>query len=328
MAANSNLDITNIFAFRQLITIPIEAVVDANISAAETSLRFIRKYGFEGDPSDPADWGNLRMISFTYNYFGNARQQEMQVSIPVLSLIPLPLLTINRAKFKMGIQIINQVLKPGEEVDGLPVDPVEKEVLTLLAPLSTSENTIDSNSVELAPTTQVTTNMDATIEVVSADLPQGIIKLLNLFQDATEGQSEDVFKITTSPQALYFSALDAEDEIIQKELTIDLRVQEESVQGQIVKIQVISSTQTPVNDTFATPIGILTGDLVGVPTVPEISARTNRNGKVKVRFTAWKNGSDNGFIKISTGKTDSISIYYNVNQQDPILFDPILKIES
>lgn len=143
----------------QLIGAPLLAVVEAEVKAAQASVEFIRRIGFEKPVSSrlpsarppllPAtssgtetgnqstatakqsndddllqnggDLGKLKVISFAHSAQDrNGERHTFETSVPVLSLFPLPLLQIKSSEFDFGVRII-------ECVSSVPVDSFQQE---------------------------------------------------------------------------------------------------------------------------------------------------------------------------------------------------------
>lgn len=300
--------LTNLFTFKELIQIPIKAVVDANIAASVAAKDFIVNFGFEKNSENDDDLGKLKMVSFIYNYINEGIPQKMTVSIPILSLVPLPFLTINKADFDLGIQIINQVYDSTKKnKDDSSTKNIE--VLALLAPINSSKTQLNTKERYAS---KLKTNMKAKIEVVSSDLPQGIIKLINLFQDATEGVKDYIYKLSASSSKLYFNKNTPTNK-----LKIELRKDNEAIEGQLIKVQVKSSIDIEAYTSFDKDIEILEGDIVGYTSVSEVNVLTSSHGCIEIQLFSNPNTHDNGFIKVSSARTIPLSVYYSINQQDP-----------
>jgi hypothetical protein len=208
--ANSNRVLNNIFTIKELISLPIQTVIEADIFAAQSAIKLIQQYGFD-------DYGQLRMFSFTYRFVDRGREQTMRVEIPFLALIPLPLLEIKHAEFRFGMQILDQVSETRDSKEasdleeGKPEDnsKCSREVLVLLAtPMGDLQptNEREQPQVSYQRSTITQANMDVYVRVGRASLPAGIQQLLNLSQEATQGNSKPSSKhLTAYPNELHFS---------------------------------------------------------------------------------------------------------------------------
>ena len=308
---------SNIFNFDTLIKLPIQAVIDANIQAAMASANFIRKFGFvkqEARSSDSGDqyWGELRMATFTYDYAGTGGvPQQMVISIPILSLIPLPLLIVDRAEFEFGIQIINHLVRDKISVstNGEETIARKKEVFAMLTPLNDRRSTPAEEVLDR----QLVSNMNARVEIVQSDLPAGILQLINLSQEATRGNTTYDFALNIAPQRLEF---DNELQTLELKVIVQAAEQDpsESLQvatNQVVQINISSETSAP--DNLFKPIKIIKGGPVGIPEEGTASAISGASGEVVFELTAVKNAVGNGFIRILTKLAEAQEIYFNLS---------------
>ena len=305
-----NLGFTDVFTLGRIIQIPVDAVINANIDASKAAFNFIKTFGFENekDPNDPNKLGKPKMLTFSYKYNNAGVEQKMVVNIPVLSLVTMPFLNISRAKFDIGINILNQVKK----------NSTKSETLVLLGPTEDgkrSKKNKDSYD-EGVYSNEFSTNMQASIEVESTDLPSGIIQMINLFKDATNGESEDIYTLSTVEDKIEFS-LKPKHRNLSIEVTF-IKNKKPVINGLIVTT-VVSDTDPDLKHSFSKPIQIKDniGSLVGTSSLGQIKALTNHEGKVKLKFSTHKlkvlNEVQNGFIYFNTPKAAKIAVYYSIN---------------
>ena len=310
---------TNIFNLEQIFSIPLNAVIEANARAAETAVDFIRRYGFvrDSDSNGVDDFGKLRMASFTYDFVGNnGFPQTMTVKIPFLSLIPLPLLEVKNAEFNFAIQIFDLVefaVKSDEETAAAqpPLVLHDKNVQAMYAPLQ--------SVVEKEREYSMQANMEVRVEVVRADMPAGLLQLMNLGQEATEGQPNNQYTITPDQQQLLFD----ESNNFSRELTITLGKagdpdNSENLQGILISVEVISNT-FPVDDMFADSIQIMQGAVVGIPSRASASALTTTAGIIQLGFKSYEQVNGNGWVKIKTQSAQPIQVYFNITPPPEVI---------
>ncbi|MBN2891911.1 MAG: DUF2589 domain-containing protein [Bacteroidales bacterium] len=88
----------------QLIGLPLEAIIKGETYAAQATLDFIKNVGF--DKSDEFAFGDLRMITFRYKTNDeNGEPIEAGYTVPLLSLVPIPLMQISEANISYSISI-------------------------------------------------------------------------------------------------------------------------------------------------------------------------------------------------------------------------------
>ena len=150
---------------------PLEAVIQADIDLSERITQFIMNYGFD-NWHEKGKMPKLKMVSFSYV---NEQGKIEVFSLPVLSLIQLPLLRIKDAHFDMKVKMITvdideQAEPPSlldEDADLKPkISQRQSGIKAFLTP-STSSNMETMKS-----------NMKVRLNMVDGDMPGGIIQLL------------------------------------------------------------------------------------------------------------------------------------------------------
>lgn len=296
-------DFTNVFEFGKIIRIPVDAVIDANINASIAAYDFIKKFGFEpgNDPKDPDKLGDPKMLTFSYKYNNAGVEQKMVVNIPVLSLVTMPFLNVKKAKFDVGINILNKI-KVGKK---------KYETLALLGPTAGSKSISKDSASEETYSNEFSTNMQASIEVESTDLPSGIIQMINLFKDATTGNGKDVYVLYAKENKIQFSPTTNEISI-----TVKLCKNKKPIKNGVISASIVSDTDPNLIDTFSKPIRLKKGSAIGKPELGLAKALTNKKGKVTFTFSTHKikplNQRQNGFIYFNTSKASKIAVYYSV----------------
>lgn len=182
---------TQVAPLYDIISAPLVATIDADFIAAERFVQFIRKYGFEELlPGEKKEYetdgennyfGKLKFVEFSYT---DDRGEIKVYKIPTLSLIPLPDLIITDASFQFDIRIIGgEVPKQAPSlVNDEPEPEPEQKVMATLTPLSSEEQ-----ANPLAPSMMA--NVRAKINVRQADIPAGILALLNIMGDSVQQEN-------------------------------------------------------------------------------------------------------------------------------------------
>ncbi|MBO7551632.1 MAG: DUF2589 domain-containing protein [Fibrobacter sp.] len=155
----------------KIFAIPINAIINADFNAAETSSKYIKKFGFTSNTSkniDGSDLGTLKETSFIYDSIGNDGKLEKRlIRIPSLSLIPLPLLHVDHADFDFSVRVVDsdEIIEEGK-------------VNALLTPQQ-------SNKQKNPNAPQLDANINVKMKVVQSDIPAGISNLLALMGSNT-----------------------------------------------------------------------------------------------------------------------------------------------
>ena len=143
------------------------------------------------------------MVTFRYRTEGG----WAELSVPMISLIPLPLLQITDANFKYDIRILGAI---GRETAPVPRDlrdwrtplgsvvstPSQPTVMASFAPNQPPPPGADQQSPTLAA------NMSIAITMRRADVPAGIASLLNVAQTSIAGNPTPRLTLTPSVQTL------------------------------------------------------------------------------------------------------------------------------
>lgn len=173
---------SQVMELKDLISGPLVATIDADSISARRYLSYLLELAFESYDRETGEVGKLRTLDFTYGSHdvGGARMQR--VSIPLLTLVPLPLLQVKEADFDFDIQIVDAVssdkdatfsLKNGTsgDDDGTP----EGVKLRVSMAAANAEGRVKSTTQQ-----SLTANMKVKVRMEQADMPGGLSNLLHL----------------------------------------------------------------------------------------------------------------------------------------------------
>lgn len=284
---------TNVFNVEDLFYMPLKAVIDANTQASLSAIQIIKKYGFENDKSS-GNYGQLKMVSFSYNYVGkNGQLTTMSVSIPFITLIPLPLLEVKHADVEIAVKIL---AKLDINIESEDFRENRSQILTILSPVK--EISVSQASMEA--------NMNVKLRIGQSELPGGILKLLNLGQEASIG--DHLVTPAVEPEWLGFTTEDTEQTL---RITCgDSRKLPENLLFTILVEPAIPRDKAP----FTSPIRIQKGWQYGEATWKKVEVIPIREGEKRVVEISFSAGSkpNNGFITISSNYTNQRNIYFNI----------------
>jgi hypothetical protein len=291
---------TNVFGLEQLFYMPLKAVIDANTQAAMAAVNIIREYGFDNDKSSE-NYGQLKMVTFSYNYVGkNGHMQTMAISIPFITLIPLPILEVKHAEIDFALKVLGQL-----DID-VKTDETQKSSQSLLSIFAPDKS---NNAMNLS----LEANMNVNIKVGQSDLPGGIIQLLNLGQEATMG--DNLIELNHAPNQLNFEAGKA------LEVAIEYHPKDDFPEDIIFDVTVEPSFKTS-EPAFSKPIEIIRGNLYGkdnswkhikvIPVVKKEHEKERKKASFILSFTAGLNNC-NGFIHFQSNYSKQLKIYFSFN---------------
>jgi len=183
----------------QILGAPMLAVIQAEAQAAQTSAEFIRRVGFQprlggsGDAApaddhrtlqDGGELGDLKMAEFRIDRPGaDGTPQALNVSMPVLSLFPIPLLQVKDAQFDFDLKVTTRV--PLAERDDMSKDPPADLSSDFLSPSRVElKGFLTSPSKRNPGTASNEANIKVRVRIEQSDLPAGLVHLMRIMGDS------------------------------------------------------------------------------------------------------------------------------------------------
>ena len=187
-STNNNKVNGHIMSLQQLISAPLVATIDADAMSTERYMKHFMSLAFESYNPVDGSIGALRLISFNFTDSDASGGAEKKVSVPLVSLVTLPLLQIKQADFDFDINIIDAVAVAPNEHFSLNRGEVESpggkerdEGLNFRASLAPQSGRGASSSLQA--------NMKIHVSMQQADMPSGLSQFLQL---ASRPHYEDV----------------------------------------------------------------------------------------------------------------------------------------
>lgn len=172
---------SSVLSLSQLIGAPIHALVDAEAQSAMATARFIRTVGFTGDGEDMGELGDLQMARFKRRRRGaDGEEEELQVEIPLLSMLPIPALQIKDAELDYTVRIIQtEAIRSQAESKESTIDqtPEGEPIATLRASFARDPRPGDRRSTDML--------VKMKLRIEQADMPGGLAQLLALASEST-----------------------------------------------------------------------------------------------------------------------------------------------
>ncbi|MDN5553050.1 MAG: DUF2589 domain-containing protein [Prevotella sp.] len=172
---------------QQLIAGPLIATIEADALSAQKYLDYLMRVAFESYNPVTGETGKLRMLTFTYNEQDVNGSSKKNVSIPLLTLVPLPLLHVEEADFDFDIKILDALSENVEEKfsveNGESVKQPQSTGFKMRASLAPQREVKDDLQQSLSA------NMKVKVRMRQADMPAGLSNLLHL--TANNVQVED-----------------------------------------------------------------------------------------------------------------------------------------
>lgn len=195
----------DVLSLSQLIGAPIHALVDAEAQSAMATARFIRTVGFdESRDGKPGDLGDLKMASFkTSRPDERGVDEEVEVTVPLLTLLPIPALQIQNAELEYLVKVLQTETLPvhrQEMVRDLLADPEDKKKIsrdppaTMRATFAGEPRSANRRSMDML--------LKMKVNIEQADMPAGLSRLLNLATETVNMRRLESGETTeTTPEA-------------------------------------------------------------------------------------------------------------------------------
>lgn len=177
----------DMLSLAQLIGAPIHALVDAEAQSAMATARFVRSVGFTG-PTDGdsgfSDLGDLQMARFKRRRrAANGVEEDVEVQIPLLSMLPIPALQIKDAELDYTVKIIQAEALPQRQA----------EINQLIAPRDAAAQREPPATLRAAfarePRNDGRRSVDMLVKmklrIEQADMPNGLAQLLALASETS-----------------------------------------------------------------------------------------------------------------------------------------------
>lgn len=184
---------SQVMELKDLISGPLVATIDADTISTRRYLSYLIELAFEEYDKETGKGGKLRTLDFTFTSQDVNGTRLQRISIPLLTLVPLPLLQVKEADFDFDIQIIDAVSadrdatfsfkkekKQSEENEG---DGVKLRV-------SMAPSTVRGN-VKTTTQQSLFANMKIKVKMEQADMPGGLSNLLQLTTNNLQIESEN-----------------------------------------------------------------------------------------------------------------------------------------
>lgn len=158
----------------------IRSVLEAEAENAEAIAEFITTVGFEKNDQQ-SGLGNLRLIEFQMQRRDEAGGLQIHtIKIPLLSILPIPMLSIEKADFEFDLKI-HDVIK--RKMDSQELTHTKVLPKSLVATFSRNRK-VPNNSGSSEK--RIDSNMSVKVSVVQTDFPLGVEKLLNVAEIAVQ----------------------------------------------------------------------------------------------------------------------------------------------
>jgi hypothetical protein len=183
-----------VLSLAQLIGAPISALVDAEAQAAIATERFIRNVGFTGG-ADRGELGDLQMARFKRKRRDGEEEREIEVQIPLLSMLPIPALQIRDAELDYTVRVVQTEEMhhaPFHDVKGLRNTPDDEPIARIRGSFAREPHSGDRRRTDML--------VKMKVRMEQADMPDGLAKLLALSSDSIQQKESDAPADTTADE--------------------------------------------------------------------------------------------------------------------------------
>lgn len=173
---------SQVMELQQLIAGPLVSTIEADTLSSRRYLEMLQLIAFEDVTEGDRNIRRLRTLKFAYQETNVNGYRNKVVSIPLVTLLPLPLLQIKEADFDFDINILDAVSSGTVESFDYGEGKIEQNnenrrpfrLRASLAPKSGSGFYSDKSEQQLSA------NMKVHVKMRQADMPAGLSNLLRL----------------------------------------------------------------------------------------------------------------------------------------------------
>ena len=159
-------------SLHELLGSTLTSIIDAQKKSLEVTKNFIEEFGF-GSDKEGDDWGELKTVTFQYSN----DKGEKKVSVPLLSLFPIPMLKIKDAEIDFDLKISSTKREHLKKEDNETLTDENSKIVIrgAIAPSSRlSQQKLSSGTAQIS----------VKVNLVEEDLTPGLNNFYNLMAGA------------------------------------------------------------------------------------------------------------------------------------------------
>lgn len=173
---------SQVMELQQLIAGPLVSTIEADALSSRRYYDMLQLIAFEDRNEGDTTVKQLRMLKFSYLETNAGGNRSKVVSIPLVTLLPLPLLQIQEADFNFDINILDAVSSSSDDSFDYGKGRIDKgspaaSPFRLRASLASKGGT---GSYSEKSEQQLSANMKVHVKMRQADMPAGLSNLLRL----------------------------------------------------------------------------------------------------------------------------------------------------
>lgn len=189
--------------FAHLIGAPMKAAIEAQALAAQSTIEFIHKVGFQQpsgggndllftNPANDADAGTLRSVSFLYKKKDeNGVESNFELTVPLLSITPIPYIRIDEMTIDFKAKLTDSIVRKTDSSFSLD-SSVSGKYSSFWSPVKLEfrvSAAYKTNSSSQASQTREY-SMDIHVRAVQDAMPAGLSKILDILEDAIQDKKQ------------------------------------------------------------------------------------------------------------------------------------------
>lgn len=189
--------------FAHLIGAPMKAAIEAQALAAQSTIEFIHKVGFQQpagggndllftNPANDADAGTLRSVSFVYKKKDeNGVESNFELTVPLLSIAPIPYIRIDEMTIDFKAKLTDSIVRRTDTSFSLD-SSVTGKYSAFWSPIKLEfrvSAAYKTNSSSQASQTREY-SMDIHVRAVQDAMPAGLSKILDILEDAIQDKKQ------------------------------------------------------------------------------------------------------------------------------------------
>jgi len=168
--------------FGNLIGGPLNAIVEAQAKSAITTANFIKEVGFDKK-------GKVVNVDFTYNRKNdNGSDQEFTLTMPFITMLPVPYITINNAVIEFNAKITSTTESSTSSTFSQQVDASAGGNWWFASARVTSKTAYQRTSAS-SDKEERTFDMHVRVEARNQDMPAGTERILTLLENSISEKS-------------------------------------------------------------------------------------------------------------------------------------------
>lgn len=184
--------------FGQIVGGPLVAGIEAQGQAARATVQFLADVGFKNkDTQDPflledgseqpnPEIGEVRTISFTYKKIEEGAENNYAITVPLLTVVPIPYFAIDKMVIDF-LAKINETVVSNMKKDSTNIKKASAHAKGGWGPFSAgmkgSLSTKHSSSSATSSKYQTEMTMNVHVEASQHDMPKGLSRILDMLSD-------------------------------------------------------------------------------------------------------------------------------------------------